>query len=215
MLRAYPRRACVHASLAFLTWSVVAAIVPSLTSVCFLGLAGLSLALGFLLIERVVRPREPALCARLGVIDVGYSPVVRGWALAVFGLAVEPGDRRGGRGDELDDAAVKVRSRWRSPATDWWAMLATLGLTGIFLMTLGGDAEGWGALGAGAPGGRASLGGRGSALVAGGRLLAAGGPGGWRGRLLSAGHRGGRPGDGPDRQAPYPRRKLARAGLAG
>ncbi len=42
MLRAYPRRACVHTSLAFLTWSVVAAIVPSLTSVCFVGLAGLS-----------------------------------------------------------------------------------------------------------------------------------------------------------------------------
>ena len=87
MLRAYPHRACVHTSLAFLTWSVVAAIVPSLTSVCYVGLAGLSLALGLLLIERFVRPHEPALCARLGVIDAGYAPVVRGWALAVFGLS--------------------------------------------------------------------------------------------------------------------------------
>ena len=88
MLRAYPLRECVHASLAFLTWSVVAAIAPSLTSACFVGLAGSSLAVGLLLIERFVRPRETAICARLGVIDAGYAPVVRGWALAVFGLTV-------------------------------------------------------------------------------------------------------------------------------
>ena len=145
MLRAYPRRECVHTSLAFLTWSVVAAIDPSLTSVCFVGLAGLSLALGLLLIERVVRPHEPALCARLGVIDVGYSPVVRGWALAQFGLAVS-----------LAIFVVVGEMSWtmlgQGPialaltSIDWWVMLATLGLTGVFLTTLGSDLEGWGAL---------------------------------------------------------------------
>ena len=87
MLKAYPRRECVHASLAFLTWSVLAAIVPSLTSTCFVGLAGSLLAIALLLIERFIRPREPALCARFGVIDAAYAPVVRGWALAVFGLS--------------------------------------------------------------------------------------------------------------------------------
>ena len=53
-------------SLAFLTWCVVAAIVPSLTSVCWLTLAGIALALAFLVIERVIRPIEPGS--------------VRGWA---------------------------------------------------------------------------------------------------------------------------------------
>ena len=45
------------------------------------------LALAFLVIERVVRPIEPAICARLGVIDAGYGSVVRSWASAIFGLA--------------------------------------------------------------------------------------------------------------------------------
>ena len=94
-------------------------------------------------------------------------------------------------------------------------MLATLGLTGVFLIDSGERPRGLGCARAGAPGGRAPLGGRGHALVAGRRLLAARGPAGGRGRLLSAGHRGGRSGHGPDRQAPYPRRELARAGLAG
>ena len=145
MLRAYPHRACVHTSLAFLTWSVVATIAPSLTSACFVGLAGVSLGFGFLLIERIVRPHEPALCARLGVLGAGYAPVVRGWGLAVFGLALS-----------LAIFVVIGEMSWTmlgkgpiAPALtgiDWWAMLATFGLTGIFVMTLGSDAEGWGAL---------------------------------------------------------------------
>ena len=98
---------------------------------------------------------------------------------------------------------------------DWWAMLATLGLTGIFLITLGERPDGWGALG---PEhlvvalhwlGVAVLWWLGVACSPlAGRVVG-------RGRLLSAGHRGGRAGHGPDRQAPYPRRELARAGLAG
>ena len=145
MLRAFPHRGCVHTSLAFLTWSVVAALVPSLSSVCFVGLAGLSLALGLLLIERIVRPHEPALCGRLGVLDAGYAPVVRGWALAVFGLAVS-----------LAIFVLIGEMSWAMlgygpialilTGVDWWAMLATLGLTVVFVMILGSDPDGWGAL---------------------------------------------------------------------
>ena len=145
MLRAYPRRACVHTSLTFLTWTIVAAIVPSSASVCFVGVAGLVAALGFLLIERIVRPHEPALCARLGVSGVGYAPVVRGWALAMFGLAtsvaifVVIGEMSG---TMLGQGSIAQTLT----GVDWWAMLAALGLIGAFLMTLGSDPEGWGSL---------------------------------------------------------------------
>jgi hypothetical protein len=144
MLRAYPVKACVHASLTFLTWSVVAAVAPSLTSVSFVGLAGSSLAVGLLLIERFLRPREPALCARLGVVDVGYTPVVRGWALAVFGLtvslaiAVVAGEMSGAMLDQHPVALALT-------GVDWWLMLMTLGLIGIFLIALAGEPDGWGA----------------------------------------------------------------------
>ena len=129
MLRAYPRRECVHTSLAFLTWSVVAAIVPVVDLGVLPG-AGRHRRWpsALLLIERVVRPIEPAICARLGVIDAGYAPVVRGWASAVFRARGEPGDPGRGRGDELGDSWSS--GRWRSAlsSVDWWAMLATLGL---------------------------------------------------------------------------------------
>ena len=213
MLRAYPHRACVHTSLAFLTWTIVAAIVPSSASVCFVGVAGLVTALGFLLIERIVRPHEPALCARLGVSGARYAPVVRGWALAVFGLAtslaifVVIGEMSG---TMLGQGSIALGLT----GVDWWAMLAALGLIGAFLITLGSDPDGWGAL---EPVhlvvalhwlGVAAL------MVAGSRLLTARGPARGRGRLLSAGHRRGRSRHGTDRQAPYPRRELARASVA-
>jgi len=145
MLRAYPRRECVHASLAFLTCGVVAAIVPGLSSVCFLALAGVLLAFGLLVVQRVLRQDEPAICERLGVIDVGYAPVVRGWALALFGLVTC-----------LTICVLVVEMSWtiigQGPITleltgnDWWATLATLGLIGGFLVTLLSDPEGWGAV---------------------------------------------------------------------
>jgi tetratricopeptide (TPR) repeat protein len=145
MLRAYPRRLCVHTSLALLSWSVVAAIVPSLASPTFFGLAGLSLAVVYLLLERAVRPHEQALCARLGVIDAGYGPVVRSWALAAFCLAA-------GLAVFVMVVEMSVTMLGRGPiglahtGADWWAMLATLGLIGIFLTTLGSDPEGSNAL---------------------------------------------------------------------
>ncbi len=129
----------------------------------------------FLLIERIVRPHEPAICARLGVIDAGYAPVVRGWALAVFGLAVS-----------LAIFVVVGEMSWtmlgQGPimlaliGIDWWAMLATLGLTGVFLMTLGSDPEGWGALEPEHLVVALHWAGRGLLVVAGSRLLAARGP---------------------------------------
>ena len=92
-----------------------------------------------------MRPHEAGLCTRLGVIDAGYAEVLRGWALAVFGvvlalaIVVVAGEMSGtmlGRGP----FALNLGQ------TDWWAMLATLGLTGVFLTALASDAEGWGAL---------------------------------------------------------------------
>ena len=143
MLRAYPRRECVHASLAFLAWCAAAAIVPSVTAVCLLALAGIILAIALLAIERVVRPIEPAVCARLGVIDAGYAPVVQGWASALFGLTAslvflvvvaEMGAAIFG----LQVATLGIS------VADWWSMLAVILLLGAFLVMAGTDPEGWG-----------------------------------------------------------------------
>jgi len=143
MLRAYPRRECVHVSLAFLTWCVAAAIVPSLTSVCWLTLAGIVLALALLATERVVRPIEPAICARLVVIEAGYGSVVRVWASALFGLAtglaiLVVAQEMAGVMAGLRPIPLALSS------ADWWAMLGSLGLIGAFLATAGTDPEGWG-----------------------------------------------------------------------
>jgi len=145
MLRAYPRRECVHVSLAFLTWCVLAAIVPSLTSVCWLTLTGIVLALAFLLIERVVRPIEPAICARVGVRDAGYGSVVRSWASATFLVATS-----------LAILVVLQEMAWVMAgqgliffglsAGDWWIMLAALGLIGVFVVTAGTDPDARGLL---------------------------------------------------------------------
>jgi tetratricopeptide (TPR) repeat protein len=145
MLRAYPRRACVHASLAFLTWCVAAAIVPSLTSPCYLALAGIGLAVVLLVIERVVRPIEPALCAQLGVIDVGYAQVVQGWATVIFGLTASLAFFVVVAEMAAALFGLRVDTLGLSLA-DWWAMLAVIFLIGAFLMIAGTDPEGWGAM---------------------------------------------------------------------
>ncbi len=142
MLRAYPRRAWVHMSLAFLSWCVVAAIVPSLTAVCWLTLVGIALALAFLVIERVIRPIEPRICARLGVIEAGYGSVVRNWASAIF--AVATGLAMLVMAEQMAWAIAGLRPmRLALSAFDWWIMLAALGLFGAFLATAGTDPEGW------------------------------------------------------------------------
>ncbi|MGO9913696.1 MAG: hypothetical protein ACLQIB_03135 [Isosphaeraceae bacterium] len=143
MLRPYPHRNWLHLSLAFLAWSVVVLIVPSLTAVCFLALAGMVLALGLLLAERAIRPVQPALCARLGVKEAGYLAVVQGWSSALFGL---------GCCAALTIVIAEVCGsilgqdtlRLHLAARDWWAMLATLGLLGGFLGAKATDPEGWG-----------------------------------------------------------------------
>jgi tetratricopeptide (TPR) repeat protein len=142
MLRAYPRRECLHLSLAFLTWSVVAAIAPTVSSLGFLSLAGMTLALAFLIIERVVRPFEPRICQRLGVLDVGYAPVVHGWASALFGLASVLAI--GVVFLEMGAAVIVERpSGLGFLSVDWWALMATLGLLGAFLVAEGTDPHGW------------------------------------------------------------------------
>jgi hypothetical protein len=144
MVRAYPRRECVHASLVFLVWSVVSVIAPSLTSPCLLAMAGMVMAVGLLLFERVIRAFEPAVCSRLGVVDVGYAPVVRSWSSLLFSLATVLAI-----GLVLGETALAIGGRGSvgtAPlATDWWALLATLGLAAAYLVTAGADPEGWGA----------------------------------------------------------------------
>jgi tetratricopeptide (TPR) repeat protein len=142
MLRAYPRRECLHLSLAFLTWSVVAVIAPTVSSLGFLSLAGMSLALAFLITERVIRPFEPAICQRLGVHDAGYAPVVHGWASALFGLASIVAI--GVVVLEMGSAVLLERpSGLGLLFVDWWALLATLGLAGAFVVAEGTDPHGW------------------------------------------------------------------------
>ncbi len=142
MVRAYPRKEWVHASLAFVTWTAVASIAPSLSSSCTLSLAGALMALGLVALERVLRPIEPALCARLDIVDVGYSGVLGGWASGLFFLAAavainvlvqEMGSAIFGRG-----AAVLVLS-----ASEWWVFVAVLGLLGATLVAAGSDPDGW------------------------------------------------------------------------
>ena len=72
MLRAYPRRGWIHASLAFLACGVASAVSPSLTSMPAVALAGISLAMVLLLLELAIRSHEHAICDRLGLVDVGY-----------------------------------------------------------------------------------------------------------------------------------------------
>ncbi len=66
MLRAYPRREWVHAGLAFLVCGVVSAIAPSLTSTCWLAMAGMIAALGLAMLERVVRSYEATILRPAG-----------------------------------------------------------------------------------------------------------------------------------------------------
>ncbi len=141
MLRAYPRRECVHVGLTFLVWSVVAVIAPSLTSGSALAMAGMVLALGLSMLERVARSHEARVCARLGVVDAGYVPVVRNWALVLFGVAavLAIGIVLGGMG-----AAMMGQGPFgvNSTTADWWILLATLGLASFFLVIEGADPEG-------------------------------------------------------------------------
>jgi tetratricopeptide (TPR) repeat protein len=141
MLRAYPRREWVHAGLAFLAWSVVAVIAPSLTSGSSLAMAGMALTLGLSMLERVARPHEATVCARLGVVDAGYVPVVRNWALVLFGMAavLAIGIVIGGMG-----AAMLGHEPFRmsSSTADWWILLATIGLASFFIVIEGADPEG-------------------------------------------------------------------------
>ena len=88
-------------------------VAPSLTSACFVGLAG-SIARGRLSADRAIppAPRAGALCSA-GRDRCGIRP---GGARLGSGRVWpdrEPGDRCRGRGNERGDPGSSVRSRWR------------------------------------------------------------------------------------------------------
>ncbi|HZW33100.1 MAG TPA: hypothetical protein VFF52_20455, partial [Isosphaeraceae bacterium] len=142
MLKAYPRRECVHASLAFLVWSAISVIAPSSTSTGLLAMAGMVVALGLLLLERLARVIEPALCARLGVVDVGYAPIIKNWASVLFvvaGVVTIAIVLSGMSAAMLEPGPLVFSTR------DWWPALGALGLAAAFVVAAGMDPEGWGA----------------------------------------------------------------------
>ncbi len=142
MLKAYPRRQLVHLSLAFLTWAVVAAITPSLTSIGLAALAVMALTIALLVIERAIRPFESSLCRRLGVIDAGYTSVVSNWVICLFGLAATVTTTL--LVIELPRAVFDLAFTTSALASvDFWALLATFVLLGVFLVVEGIDPRGW------------------------------------------------------------------------
>ena len=142
MVKAYPRREWLHASLAFLTWSVVTSIAPWLSFSCTWTLAGALMALFLLVLERVIRPIEPALCARLGVRDAAYSLVLGFWSLGSFVVAaavaaIVLGDQMSSAIFDHGAAILAVSS------PEWWVFAAAFGLLGATLVTAGSDPDGW------------------------------------------------------------------------
>jgi len=100
-------------------------------------------ALGLAMLERGVRSYEATICARLGVIDVGYAPVVRGWATVLFGVSavLTIGIVLNGMGVAMIGYQSVVVA---ATVVDWWILLATIGLTAVFLAIENADPEGWG-----------------------------------------------------------------------
>jgi tetratricopeptide (TPR) repeat protein len=132
MLRAYPRRLCVHASLALLAWGAFALISPSLSSVGALCLAGMVVALGFLLLHDVARAVAPAACRAAGVVEAGYASVVGAWASALFGVAAIYTT-----GVVLAGMAHAIcgwePGRLVASTAGWWAVLAALATAAAFV----------------------------------------------------------------------------------
>ncbi len=145
MLRADPHRGWVHIGLAFLVWSVVASIAPSLRSACSLAMSGMVVALGLAMLERMARSYEATVCHRLGVIDAGYGGVVRGWASWLFGVAavLTIGIVLNGMATAMIGSGPGLVSTTRF---DWWVLLATIGLIGVYLAIESADSEGWGSM---------------------------------------------------------------------
>jgi tetratricopeptide (TPR) repeat protein len=142
LVRAYPRRDCLHASLVFLTWAVVAFLTPWLAVPGAWVLAVALLSLVLLELQRLIRPFEPALCVRLGIADDGYSGVLGIWSFGLFFTAAAVSvvvliDHMGmaifGNG-----VAVLAVSR-----LDWWAFVIAFGLLGATLVSAGRDPDGW------------------------------------------------------------------------
>jgi tetratricopeptide (TPR) repeat protein len=141
MVRAYRSQICVHASLLFLSWSIVGMIDPTLRSPCLISLAGAGLALGMLMVERALRRIEPALRNNAQLDGVEFSAAMRSWAWWLAGLSacvammvvfVELAKALIGP----QSATVAVTS------AEWWAMLAALGFFWAFIAWSGRDSDG-------------------------------------------------------------------------
>jgi hypothetical protein len=140
-LRAYPRRELLHASLALVAWTTTTAIVPAHPTLGHISLVAASTALGYVLIERLLRPHEPSICARLGIVDAGYLTVLRSWAVAAFGVGAvgtitvligEMGATMLGRFPAAPGLGI----------VEWWVVLAAIVAIGAFLVVIGGDVDG-------------------------------------------------------------------------
>ncbi len=146
MVKAYPRGECVHLSLAFLTYGIVSAVSPTLTSLSAVAIAVMGLAFGLYLLELTLRSHERAICHRLGVRDAGYVAVVRGWSGVLFGVAMAGATAIVFWG-MADSFGFDVSTGWGSRAADWWLLLAALVVAGGYLTLAGVDPESWGAVG--------------------------------------------------------------------
>ncbi len=78
------------------------------------------------------------------MVDAGYVPVVRNWALVLFGLTtvLTIGIVVGGMGATMLGHEL---IRMSSSTADWWILLATVGLASFFIVIEGADPEGWAA----------------------------------------------------------------------
>ena len=92
-------------------------------------------------VERVLRPIEPALCHRAGVVDVGFAQVMRGWARAICAIAAYLATAV--VIDQMIAALVGTGvGHFAVSAADWWAMAGAIALVGAFVAGLGSDPDG-------------------------------------------------------------------------
>jgi hypothetical protein len=120
MLRAYPGRGWVHASVALITVAVVLKAQPHVEASGWWLALGVALALLWECVRRALEPVEARLCGRLGIRGDRYREVAGAWSLVLF--AVGAGLTAG------TVAAGMLAAVWNVPlavpaASGWWAIL--------------------------------------------------------------------------------------------
>ncbi len=146
MVRAYPGRGCVHASLALFCWGGASVIAPSLAAPGFLTLSLVVLALGLQGIDLAARPIEQDLWSRLELHGAQFRSVVRRWwqALGVLGIISVSSLLVFDITEAL--SGVRILPLEFSQA-DWWAVAAAIVLVGTQVLLLGRDPALLGVLG--------------------------------------------------------------------